>query len=94
MSDHRNALYEIIKICFESSEYSRRTQAIHEKAMVALGFTESQRIERHTKAMMWAEEFKENRKWSAGDARRTHKERVEEYTGEPRTAYKKHILKG
>lgn len=93
MSEHRNALEKILKICYESSEYSRRTQAIHEEAMKALGLTESQRQTRHVKAMMRSEQFKEDRKISAGMARKAHKEAVEADTGEPRTSYKKHLVK-
>lgn len=59
--NHREALNKIIRICGESSEYSRRTQTIHELAMQALGLTENQRENRHTIAAMRSEKYKEDR---------------------------------
>lgn len=47
MSDHREALDQILRICNESRTYTRRTQHIHQVAMKALGMTEGQRQARH-----------------------------------------------
>lgn len=61
MSDHREALYEIAGMCLQSTTYTRRTQAIHETAMVALGMTASQRNERHTRAQKHADDHRAKR---------------------------------
>ncbi|MCG2586536.1 hypothetical protein [Massilia sp. TS11] len=47
MSDHREALEQILVLCNQSRTYTRRIQAIHEVAMYALGLTQSQRKARH-----------------------------------------------
>jgi hypothetical protein len=95
MSEHRQALEKILKICNESSEYTRRTQAIHETAMVALGLTAGQRETRHIKAMMRSEQYKEDRNnRGAGVARRTFIAAVEADTGEPRERCTKQYVKG
>lgn len=47
MSEHREALERIMQLCSEGQSYTRRTQAIHEVAMKALGLTANQRRERH-----------------------------------------------
>lgn len=47
MSEHRQALEKIMRICAESRTYSRRTQTINNEAMRALGMTASQRHEVH-----------------------------------------------
>ncbi len=95
MSEHREALVKIMKICNESSEYNRRTQAIHEEAMQAVGLTESQRQERHVKAMMRSEQFKEDRKTMSGaQCRRAFKESTEADTGEDRISIKHNLVKG
>lgn len=47
MSEHRQALEKIMRICAESRTYSRRTQAINNEAMTALGMTANQRHEVH-----------------------------------------------
>lgn len=47
MSDLREALDHILRLCNESRTYTRRTQAIHEVAMQGLGLTANQRQERH-----------------------------------------------
>lgn len=91
----KEALQAILKICYESSEYSRRTQAIHETAMIALGFTFEQRQTRHVKAMMRSEEYKESIKAvGTGEAKRQFKQACEDDTGEKRMSYKNHLVKG
>lgn len=62
MNDLREALVQIMKICNESSVYSRRIQTIHETSMVAIGLTYNQRQERHIKAMMRNEAYVEQMK--------------------------------
>lgn len=47
MSEHREALSKIMEICAFASTYTRRTQQIHEVAMIALGLTANQRHARH-----------------------------------------------
>lgn len=92
---HKDALEKILKICHESSDYSRRTQAIHECAMVALGLTHSQRQERHVKSMMWSENYKENRRLSGESvAKKLFVIAVESGTGEKRINYNKHLVEG
>ena len=51
MSDHREALEHIMRICSTSRTYTRRTQQINEVAMHALGMTSCQRKARHIKIM-------------------------------------------
>ena len=51
MSEHREALEHIMRLCGESRTYTRRTQTIHEVAMMALGMTKNQRQERHIAIM-------------------------------------------
>ena len=50
MSDHRDALAQIMRVCAGSQQYTRRTQQIHDIAMRALGMTLNQRAERHERA--------------------------------------------
>lgn len=47
MSDLRQALDDICRLCNESRTYTRRTQVIHEVAMKGLGMTGGQRRARH-----------------------------------------------
>jgi transcriptional regulator with AAA-type ATPase domain len=58
---HREALENILKICSESSDYSRRVQHIAYQSMMALGMTDSQRIDRHNRILQRSEQYKENR---------------------------------
>lgn len=51
MSDHREALERIMRICAESRTYSRRTQHINNVAMYALGMTAAQRHAKHIEIM-------------------------------------------
>lgn len=51
MSDHREALEEIMRVCATSRTYTRRTQQINEVAMHALGMTSGQRKARHIEIM-------------------------------------------
>lgn len=51
MSDHREALEEIMRVCSTSRTYTRRTQQINEVAMHALGMTSGQRKARHIEIM-------------------------------------------
>lgn len=51
MSEHRDALDHILRLCNASEMYTRRTQTIHEIAMQALGMTHNQRQERHVAIM-------------------------------------------
>lgn len=51
MSDHREALEHIMRICATSRTYTRRTQQINEVAMHALGMTSGQRKARHIEIM-------------------------------------------
>lgn len=51
MSDLREALDHILRLCNESRTYTRRTQTIHEVAMHGLGMTKYQRQERHMAVM-------------------------------------------
>ena len=60
-SDYKACLEKILRVCYESSEYSRRTQVIHNEVMIALGFTANQRKERHDKALMRSEAYKESK---------------------------------
>ncbi len=48
MSDLRDSLDRILILCNTSRTYTRRTQQIHEVAMIGLGMTEGQRVARHT----------------------------------------------
>lgn len=61
-NSYKDALEQILKVCYESSDYSRRIQTVHFLAMKSLGFTENQRNERHTRAMMRSEQYKEDRR--------------------------------
>lgn len=56
-SDHRDALYDIANLCIKSRQYTRRTQSIHNIAMVALGMTDGQRVERHQQAVKFAADY-------------------------------------
>ena len=47
MSEHRKALEDIMRMCEGSRTYTRRTQAISNIAMVALGMTANQRHAAH-----------------------------------------------
>lgn len=47
MSDLREALDDILRLCHQSRTYTRRVQTIHEVAMQALGMTAGQREARH-----------------------------------------------
>lgn len=60
-TSYKDALWSVIKICEESSDYSRRSQCMHNLSMVALGLTEGQRIERHERTLQRSEKYKENR---------------------------------
>ncbi len=92
--NHREALELICKVCYESSEQSRRLQVVHEAAMVALGYVLSQRQTRHAKAMQRSEEFKENMKViGTGEAKRQFKQQYELDTGMKRQQYKKWVLR-
>lgn len=51
MSDHREALEHIMRICATSRTYTRRTQQINEVAMHAMGMTSGQRKARHIEIM-------------------------------------------
>lgn len=51
MSDLREALDHILRLCNQSRTYTRRTQTIHEVAMQGLGMTKNQRQERHLAIM-------------------------------------------
>lgn len=47
ITNPRDALEFIIRACNQSSQYTRRTQTIHEAAMFGLGMTQPQRNRRH-----------------------------------------------
>lgn len=51
MNDLRETLDHILRICFDSRTYTRRTQQIHEVAMQGLGMTANQRKDRHLEIM-------------------------------------------
>lgn len=51
MSDHREALEHIMRICATSRTYTRRTQQINDVAMYAVGMTATQRQARHVEIM-------------------------------------------
>ncbi len=51
MSDIRQALEKIMRLCDESRTYSRRTQVINDTAMKALGMTANQRHAEHVRIM-------------------------------------------
>lgn len=88
---HRDALFRIIKICNEAAQYSRRTAAIHNTAMEALGFTEGQRQERHVKALQRFEQWQiDCKEVGRGQADRNHRSRVEEDTGEAKEKINKY----
>lgn len=61
MSEHREALENIVRMCYGSTKGSRRNSSIMECAMKALGFTENQRNAKHKS---WQEKnmFEENDK--------------------------------
>lgn len=61
-TSYKDALEQIMKVCGESSDYSRRVQSIHSLCMMGLGMSENQRTERHTRAMMRSEQYKEDRR--------------------------------
>ena len=78
MSDHRDALEDILHLCNTSRTYTRRTQQIHEVAMRALGMTAGQRRDRHVaimeriggdgdpaKAVYLAREVRREARWQA-----------------------------
>lgn len=91
---HREALQQIMRICYESSEYSRRVQHIHDVAMTAIGLTKSQRDERHIKAAMRAEAYKEStRVIGRSKAKKEFVQQVEEESGETRMKFKS-IIEG
>ncbi len=90
---HREALESIIKICRESSEFSRRTQACLNTAMIALGYTENQRTTVFTKCAMRAEKFKELKNSEGVSAAKKYmKDAVLEDTGEPKQQIKKKVM--
>lgn len=60
MSDIRQALEDIMHICENATNYSRKTAAIHNKAMMALGLTAGQREQRYLKAFERCETFSKN----------------------------------
>ena len=90
MDSHREALSKILRICHESSEYSRRMQTIHEIAMESLGLTYNQRQERHVKAMMRSERYKEQRKLVGQSAAKT--ELREKIKTEPQDEFYNEVL--
>jgi len=51
MSDHRQALEDIMRECANSRTYQRRTQVINDIAMKALGMTAGQRHDVHMRIM-------------------------------------------
>ena len=51
MSDHREALEHIMRICATSRTYTRRTQQINDVDMYAVGMTAAQRQARHVEIM-------------------------------------------
>lgn len=51
MSEHREALEKIMRICADSRTYTRRTQGINDEAMRALGMTANQRHAKHMEIM-------------------------------------------
>ena len=86
---HREYLEQIMRICYESSDYSRRVQSIHNIAMTALGLTENQRAERHIKAAMRSEAYKERRNSLGGSvAKKQLTKELEEESGLPRVKCK------
>ncbi len=56
---YKEALERILILCNNSTRYSRRTQSVHNTAMIALGLTFNQRAERHTKIMQRVEQYNE-----------------------------------
>lgn len=92
MKTMRESLQSIVKIASESSEFSRRTQAILNEALLALGYTEGQRAIHFVRCLQRSEQFKEIRK------NRGHKEATKwiaeatlEDTGEERVRVKQPI---
>lgn len=51
MSDHRQALSDIMNLCATGRTYTRRMQLINNIAMVAVGLTANQRHEAHMAIM-------------------------------------------
>ncbi len=83
--NHRECLEEVMRICGQSSEQSRRVQKIHDLVMTSLGLTHSQRAERHTKALQRSEAYKEAcQTKSKALARKELAEAVKANTGEVR----------
>jgi hypothetical protein len=86
---YKEALEKIMRICYESSEYGRRVQHIHETAMIALGLTENQRAERHIKASIRSEAYRDaTKKVGRAQAKKNLTKEVEEESGEKRMKYK------
>lgn len=59
MTDLRQALDAILRLCSTSTGYTRRIQQIHETAMIGLGMTQNQREGRHKKLMSGAKTARE-----------------------------------
>jgi transcriptional regulator with AAA-type ATPase domain len=58
---YKDALQSIVKIATESSDFSRRTQAMLAMATYALGYTEQQRNDIHERTLQRSEKYKEKR---------------------------------
>lgn len=86
---HREYLEQIMRICYESSNYDRRVQTVHNLSMIALGLTESQRAERHIKAAMRSEAYKEQKRTEGRSvAKKQLIKEIEEESGMPRVKCK------
>lgn len=91
---HRKALEDIMRICYESSEFNRRIQNVMEISMLALGMTLSQRNEKHIKAAMRSEAYKESAKINGRGAAKKHLvQEIEEESGEKRSKCKSIVEK-
>lgn len=93
MTTHREALTRIVRICSESSDFSRRIQAVLNESLIALGYTENQRAAHFIKCAQRSEVFKEQRN-SRGIvyAKKNLEEAILEDTGEHKKNIKKQAL--
>lgn len=58
MSEQREALTQIMRLCGKSKTYTNRIQQIHDIAMRGLGMTLNQRAERHNRAAARSDDAK------------------------------------
>jgi hypothetical protein len=74
MSDLRETLDTILRLCASSRAYTRRVQQIHDVAMRGLGMTAGQREERHMAILDRIGDEPVKAAWLAREAKRKAKE--------------------